>query len=136
MRALPAILALVAVTVAGGASGCHLGETPPERSEALRRIGRIAAHLAENGFIAIVAAGAASSAERARAREQSGKRFYEVHVAAAKEPADRGHEPSAAPDLRIDGGRRDLETDSLQIEHLLETAGVLGTERQGGEFAI
>jgi bifunctional enzyme CysN/CysC len=113
-----------------------LRNTPPERAEALRRLAGIAAHLAENGFIAIVAAGPASAAERARTREQSGRRFYEVHVAATREGADRGHEPSAAPDLRIDTSRHDLETDSLQIEHLLETAGVLGTERQGGEFAI
>jgi bifunctional enzyme CysN/CysC len=113
-----------------------LGDTPAERSEALRRIGRVAAHLAENGFIAIVAAGPASTAERARAREESGRRFYEVHLAVASERPDCKHGPSAAPDLRIDAGRHDLETDSLQIEHLLETAGVLGTERQGGEFAI
>jgi len=112
-----------------------LGDTPPERSEALRRIAHVAAHLAENGFIAIVAAGPASTAERARMREDSGKSFYEVHVAAARETADRDG-PSPAPDLRIDTGRHDIETDSLQIEHLLETAGVLGTERQGGEFAI
>ena len=112
-----------------------LGDTPAERSEALRRIAGVAAHLADNGFIAIVAAGPASMAERAHTREQSGKGFYAVHVAATGGPADRD-EPSAAPDLRIDAGRHDLETDSLQIEHLLESAGMLGTGREGGEFAI
>jgi bifunctional enzyme CysN/CysC len=123
-------------TVLQAGLNADLGDTPPERSEALRRIGRLAAHLAENGFIAIVAAGTASAAERARTLEERGKRFYEVHVGAASERPDCEHGPSAAPDLRIDAGRHDLETDSLQIEHLLETAGVLGTERQGGEFAI
>jgi hypothetical protein len=57
-----------------------------------------------------------------------------VHLAAAGR-ADAPCEPQA-PDLWIPAVRDDIETSSLQIEHLLETAGVIGTERQGGEFAI
>jgi bifunctional enzyme CysN/CysC len=113
-----------------------LGDTPDGNSEALRRIAGMATHLAEHGFIAIVAAGSASPADRALTRQTGGKRFYEVHVAAAADPAGCAGEPKAAPDLQVDSGRHDLETNSLQIEHLLETAGVIGTERPGGEFAI
>ncbi len=115
-----------------------LGDTATDRAETMRRIAQIAAHLANDGFIALVAAISPSAHERAQAREIAGKRFYEVHVATSAEPlqhADPTYEPPVAPDLRIDAGH-DLETNSQQIEHLLETAGVIGSERPGGEFAI
>jgi bifunctional enzyme CysN/CysC len=127
-----------------GGLNADLGDTTSDRSETMRRIARVAAYLAESGFIAIVAAVPPAADERANAREIGGKRFYEVHVDTSAEPlehadlehADRAYQPPAAPDLKIDSNRHDLGTNSLQIEHLLETAGVLGTERPGGEFAI
>jgi bifunctional enzyme CysN/CysC len=111
-----------------------LGDTPAEHGEGLSRIAAMAAHLAGNGLIVIVAAGSPSSGALAQARVIGGRRFYEVHVAAAGR-ANAPCEPQA-PDLWIDAPRHDIETSSLQIEHLLETAGVIGTGRQGGEFAI
>jgi bifunctional enzyme CysN/CysC len=123
-----------------GGLNADLGDTPADRAETTRRTAEVAAHLAQNGFIAIVTAVSASAAGRARAREIGGKRFYEVHVDAAAETgaSDATYEASGAPDLRIDTKRHDLETNSLQVEQLLETAGVIasGDRPAGGEFAI
>ena len=116
------------------AFNADLGDAPAEHGECLRRIAAMAAHLAANGLIAIVAAGSPSGTALAQARAIGGRNFYEVHVATAGR-ADAPCEPQA-PDLWIHAVRDDIETSSLQIEHLLETAGVIGTERQGGEFAI
>jgi bifunctional enzyme CysN/CysC len=117
-----------------------LGDTPADRAETLRRTAEVAAHLARNGFIAIVAAASPSAADRVRARAIGGKRFYEVHIdpAAGPDAPDAAYEAPAAPDLRIDTKHHDLETNALQVEHLLETAGVIasGDRPAGGEFAI
>jgi bifunctional enzyme CysN/CysC len=117
-----------------------LGDTSTDRAETIRRTAEVAAHLARNGFIVIVAAVSPSAAGRALARGIGGKRFYEVHVDAAAETgaSDAAYEAPGAPDLRLDTNRHDLETNSLQVEHLLETAGVIasGDRPAGGEFAI
>jgi bifunctional enzyme CysN/CysC len=116
-----------------------LGDAPADRAETIRRTAAVAAHLAENGFIVIVAAVSPSAAGRAQARAIGGKRFYEVHVdVAAAGASDAAYETPSAPDLRLDTNRHDLETNSLQVEQLLETAGVIasGDRPAGGEFAI
>jgi adenylylsulfate kinase-like enzyme len=114
-----------------------LGDTPAEEAESIRRIAAVAAHLAQTGFIVIVAAVSPFAAERAQARAIGGKRFYEVHLDAASE-SDAAYESPSAPDLRLDASSYDLETNSLQVELLLETAGVIasGDRPAGGEFAI
>jgi bifunctional enzyme CysN/CysC len=113
-----------------------LADTPVDRAETLRRTAEVAAHLARNGFIAIVAAVSPSEAGRVQARQIGGKCFYEVHVDAAG--GDALYEPPPAPDLKLDTHRHDLESNALQIEQLLETAGVIhsGDRPAGGEFAI
>jgi bifunctional enzyme CysN/CysC len=113
-----------------------LGSAPADQAEAIRRIAEIAAHLARSSFIVIVAAVSPSAAGRARARQIGGKGFYEIHVDAGE--ADAAYEAPAAPDLRLDANRHDLDTNSLQVEQLLETAGVIasGERPDGGEFAI
>ncbi len=120
-----------------------LGDTPADSIETIRRAAEVAAHLARNGFIVIVDLPSPSAADRARARAIVGKGFYEVHADAAGEgdavhAADAAYEAPAAPDLRLDTRRHDLESNSLQVEHLLETAGVIasGDRPAGGEFAI
>jgi bifunctional enzyme CysN/CysC len=120
-----------------------LGDTPSDHAETIRRTAEVAAHLAGNGFIVIVAAVSPTAAGRAQARAIGGKRFYEIHVDAAGEVGaaagiDAAFEAPAAPDLRLDAKRHDLEANSLQVEHLLETAGVIasGDRPAGGEFAI
>jgi bifunctional enzyme CysN/CysC len=125
-------------TLQGGLNA-DLGDTPAEEAETIRRTAEVAAHLAESGLIVIVAAVSPSAAGRAQARAIGGKRFYEVHVdAAAAGASDAAFEPPSAPDLRLDTSRHDLETNSLQVELLLETAGVIasGDRPAGGEFAI
>jgi bifunctional enzyme CysN/CysC len=114
-----------------------LGDTPAAEAESIRRTAAVAAHLAQTGFIVIVAAASPSAAGRAQARAIGGKRFYEVHLDAASE-SDAAYESPSAPDLRLDASSYDLETNSLQVELLLETAGVIasGDRPAGGEFAI
>jgi bifunctional enzyme CysN/CysC len=114
-----------------------LGDTPADRTERLRRTAEMAAHLARSGFIAIVAALSPSAAGRAQAREIGGKGFYEIHLDAAP-GIDAAYEPPGAPDLRLDAQRHDLETNAVQVEELLATAGVIrsGDRPAGGEFAI
>ena len=113
-----------------------LADTPADRAEKVRRLAAVAAYLANGGFVAIVAAASPSGAERALARQIAGKHFYEVYVAATA-GVDYYEAPSA-PDLRIDTERYDVETNSLQVERLLETAGVIHSHERpaGGEFAI
>ena len=71
-----------------------------------------------------------------QAREIGGKCFYEVYLDAAG--SDASYEPPGAPDLKLDTHRYDLQSNALQIEQLLETAGVIhnGDRPAGGEFAI
>jgi bifunctional enzyme CysN/CysC len=120
-----------------------LGDTPADRAETIRRTAEVAIHLARNGFIVIVDSPSPSAAGGAQARAIGGKCFYEVHIDAAGEAGaanavDAAYEAPAAPDLRLDTKRHDLETNSLQVQHLLETAGVIasGDRPAGGEFAI
>jgi bifunctional enzyme CysN/CysC len=117
-----------------------LGDTLAAEAEAIRRTAEVAAHLAQAGFIVIVAAASPSAAGRAQARATGGKRFYEVHLDTASdiETHDAAYEAPGAPDLRLDAKRHDLDTNSLQVEQLLETSGVIasGDRPAGGEFAI
>jgi bifunctional enzyme CysN/CysC len=114
-----------------------LGAGPADQAETIRRTAEIAAHLAGDGYIVVVAAVSPTQAGRAQARAIGGKRFYEVHADAAT-AADAAYEAPVAPDLRLDTHRHDLDTNSLQVEQLLETAGVIasGDRPAGGEFAI
>jgi bifunctional enzyme CysN/CysC len=117
-----------------------LGDTPAAAAEAIRRTAEMAAHLAQSGFVVIVAAASPSAAGRAQARAIGGKHFYEVHLDAtgAPEASDAAYEAPTAPDLRLDAKRHDLDSNSLQVEQLLETTGVIasGNRPVGGEFAI
>jgi bifunctional enzyme CysN/CysC len=114
-----------------------LGARPADQAETIRRTVEVAAHLARNGFIVIVTAVSPTEAGRAQARAIGGKHFYEIHVDAAA-AAGAAYEAPVAPDLKLDIHRYDLDTNSLQVEQLLETAGVIasGDRPAGGEFAI
>jgi bifunctional enzyme CysN/CysC len=114
-----------------------LGARPADQAETIRRTAEVAAHLARNGFMVIVAAVSPTEAGRAQARAIGGKQFYEIHVDAAA-AAGAAYEAPVAPDLRLDIHHHDLDTNSLQVEQLLETAGVIasGDRPAGGEFAI
>jgi bifunctional enzyme CysN/CysC len=62
-----------------------LGFLPQERSENIRRIGEVAALFADAGVIVITAFISPYVADRARARQASGDRFFEVYVKAPLE---------------------------------------------------
>jgi bifunctional enzyme CysN/CysC len=119
-----------------------LGFSSEERAENVRRLGEVAAHLARNGTIAIVAAVSPSSASRDRARLAAGAHFFEVHVAApadvceARDPKghyrkarageipnftgiDASYEAPAAPDLALDTSTVTVADSVAAIEALL-----------------
>ena len=119
-----------------------LGDAPVDRAETIRRSAETAVHLARSGFIVIVDVASPSAADRAQARAIGGKGFYEIHAdqagaAGTAHPADPAYETPATPDLRLDTGH-DLDTNSREVELLLESAGVIasGDRPAGGEFAI
>jgi bifunctional enzyme CysN/CysC len=128
-----------------------LGFSPADRSENIRRIAEVAAHLKREGFVAIVAAVSPAAADRAQAREIVGERFYEVHVAAplavceARDP--KGHyrrarageiavftgvsapyEVPEAPDLSIPSDSLDASASAMQLDAFLEEVGVIWPE--------
>ncbi len=69
-----------------------LGFTADERSENIRRVANVAAFLAQNGHVAIVALVSPTRADRARAREVGGTLFHEVFVRASLEVCE-GRDP-------------------------------------------
>jgi bifunctional enzyme CysN/CysC len=69
-------------TLRTGLNG-DLGFTPTDRSENIRRTAEVAAFLARQGQIAIVALVSPSAYDRALARDIGGPLFFEVHVKAS-----------------------------------------------------
>jgi bifunctional enzyme CysN/CysC len=131
-----------------------LGFSAADRTENVRRIAEVAAHLARNGVIAIVAAVSPSAADRAAARAIAGSRFYEVFAAAPPDICEqrdpKGHyrrarsgaiagftgvsapyEAPAAPDLAVATHVLEITAAVDQLERFLEEVEVLaGGERQ------
>jgi bifunctional enzyme CysN/CysC len=128
-----------------------LGFSPRDRSENIRRLAEVAAHLARNGHIAIVAAVSPAAEDRAEARRIGNDLYREVYVAtsaAVCESRDpKGHyakaragdlkgftgigqdyQPPANADLTIDTADRSVVDGVDQIERLLEATGVLFSE--------
>ncbi|MBW8902587.1 MAG: adenylyl-sulfate kinase, partial [Bradyrhizobium sp.] len=72
-----------------------LGFTAADRSENIRRLAEVAAHLARNGHIAIVAAVSPSREDRAAARDRADTLFREIYVATPREVCEardpKGH---------------------------------------------
>lgn len=144
-------------TLRGGLNA-DLGFSPAERTENVRRLAEVAAHLARNGLIAIVAAVSPTRDARAAARRVAGAAFYEVHVATtvavceARDP--KGHyrkaragalaqftgvgadyEPPENAELTIDGGATSVEAAAEEIERVLEGT-VLAPRAAPPEFTI
>ena len=111
-------------TLRTGLNG-DLGFTPEDRSENVRRTGEVAALLARNGIIAIVALVSPFVRDRQRAKETGGALFHEVYVRASVETCAKrdpkglyarakaggiaqftgvsaGYEPPTAPAMVID----------------------------------
>jgi bifunctional enzyme CysN/CysC len=128
-----------------------LGFSAADRSENIRRLAEIAAHLAKNGHIAIVAAVSPARADRAAARRIADSAFREIHVAtpaAICESRDpKGHyakaragalqaftgigndyQPPLDCELTIDTSNRSVTEATEEIERMLARTGVLFEE--------
>jgi bifunctional enzyme CysN/CysC len=68
-----------------------LGFSAADRSENIRRLAEVAAHLARNGHIAIVAAVSPSMEDRAAARRIAEPAFREIYVATPADVCERRH---------------------------------------------
>jgi bifunctional enzyme CysN/CysC len=125
-----------------------LGFSPKDRSENIRRIAEIAAHLARNGHIAIVAAVSPARDDRAAARRIADELFREIHISTPAEVCEsrdpKGHYAKArsgalpgftgirndyeAPlnaELSIDTSSRSIIDATDDIERLLADTGIL-----------
>jgi bifunctional enzyme CysN/CysC len=125
-----------------------LGFSPADRSENIRRLAEIAAHLARNGHIAIVAAVSPSAEDRAQARRIGDTLFREVYVATPAEVCEardpKGHyakaragnlvgftgigqdyQPPTDAELTLDTSTGSTLDGVDQIERLLVDSGVL-----------
>jgi len=134
-------------TLRAGLNG-DLGFSAKDRSENVRRLAEVAAHLARNGHIAIVAAVSPSTEDRAAARRIAGDLFREIYIAT---PADvcesrdpKGHYAKAragnlngftgigndyeaphASELTIDTSHRAIADATGDITRMLSRTGVL-----------
>jgi bifunctional enzyme CysN/CysC len=137
-------------TLRAGLNG-DLGFSPQDRTENIRRLAEVAAHLARNGHVAIGAAVSPSREDRAAARRIADAAFREVYVAT---PADvcesrdpKGHyakaragtlkaftgivndyQPPARPELSIDTSARTVSDVTDEIERMLAETGILFDE--------
>jgi bifunctional enzyme CysN/CysC len=130
---------------------CDLGFSAVDRSENIRRLAEVAAHLARNGHIAIVAAVSPSRDDRAAARRIADAAFREVYVATPAEVCEgrdpKGHyakaragalhgftgiandyQPPADCELTIDTSTRSVTDATDEIERMLARSGVLFQE--------
>jgi bifunctional enzyme CysN/CysC len=128
-----------------------LGFSAQDRTENIRRLAEVAAHLARNGHIAIVAAVSPSADDRAVARRIADEAFREVYVATSAEVCEsrdpKGHyakaragslhgftgigndyQPPTASELSIDTSARSVSEVTDEIERMLMTSGILFDE--------
>lgn len=113
-----------------------LGFSPVDRAENIRRLAEIAAHLAANGHVAIVAAVSPALADRAAARRIAGDRFREIYVATSADVCEqrdpKGHYAKARagglPNFTGIGNDYQPPTAS---ELVLDTAGLSVSEAVG-----
>lgn len=125
-----------------------LGFAAGDRAENVRRLAEVAALLAKNGTVAIVAAVSPVSADRAMARELVGERFFEIHVATPlrvceeRDPkglykrarageirgftgVDSIYEEPAAPDLTLHTDQTTVDAAISGLVSLLRDTGIL-----------
>ncbi|RJF77706.1 adenylyl-sulfate kinase [Rhodopseudomonas palustris] len=125
-----------------------LGFSPEDRAENIRRLAEIAAHLAANGHVAIVAAVSPALDDRAAARRIAGEHFREIYVATPAEVCEqrdpKGHyakaragalqnftgigndyQPPVASELTIDTSAHSVAEAADQVEAMLASSGIL-----------
>jgi bifunctional enzyme CysN/CysC len=129
-------------TLRTGLNG-DLGFTPEDRSENVRRTGEVAALLARNGIIAVVALVSPYARDRQRAKETAADLFHEVYIRASVETCARrdpkglyarakaggiaqftgvsaGYEPPTAPAIIIDTEQLSREQSVDALERYLD----------------
>ncbi len=129
-------------TLRTGLNG-DLGFTPEDRAENVRRTGEVAALLAKNGVIALVALVSPFARDRARAKETAGDLFHEVYIRASVETCAKrdpkglyarakagaiaqftgvsaGYEAPTAPAIIIDTEQMSLEAAVNALERYLD----------------
>jgi bifunctional enzyme CysN/CysC len=125
-----------------------LGFIPADRTENIRRLAEVAAHLARNGHIAIVAAVSPAAEDRAAARRIADTAFREIYIATPVEVCEsrdpKGHyakaragalhaftgigndyQPPAASELTIDTSILSVTEATDRIERMLAQSGIL-----------
>ncbi|UZE48446.1 adenylyl-sulfate kinase [Rhodopseudomonas sp. P2A-2r] len=128
-----------------------LGFSAQDRSENIRRLAEVAAHLAKNGHIAIVAAVSPALEDRAAARRIADAAFREIYVSTPAEICEqrdpKGHYAKAragalhgftgignnyqapgAVELTIDTSQRSVADATDAIERMLAETGILFDE--------
>jgi bifunctional enzyme CysN/CysC len=128
-----------------------LGFSVEDRRENIRRLAEVAAHLAKNGHIAIVAAVSPSREDRALARQIADTAFREIYVSTPPDICEsrdpKGHyakaragnlaaftgiandyQPPLDCELNIDASARSVSEAAAAIEHMLLESGVLFEE--------
>jgi bifunctional enzyme CysN/CysC len=128
-----------------------LGFSDDDRSENTRRLAEVAAHLARNGHIAIVAVISPSAEDRAAARRIVDTGFREIYVATPVEVCEhrdpKGHyakaragalhaftgvghfyQPPTKCELTIDTSTRSVSEATDEIEQMLVRSGILFDE--------
>ena len=125
-----------------------LGFSMQDRSENIRRLAEVAAHLARNGHIAIVAAVSPLEEDRAAARRIADTAFREIYVSTSAEVCEsrdpKGHYAKAragslhgftgigndyqspiTSELTIDTAARSVTEATDEIEQMLASSGIL-----------
>jgi bifunctional enzyme CysN/CysC len=128
-----------------------LGFIPADRTENIRRLAEVAAHLARNGHIAIVAAVSPAAEDRAAARRIADTAFREIYISTPMEVCEsrdpKGHyakaragamhaftgigndyQPPAASELTIDTSICSVTEATDEIERMLARSGILFDE--------
>jgi bifunctional enzyme CysN/CysC len=128
-----------------------LGFIPADRTENIRRLAEVAAHLARNGHIAIVAAVSPAAEDRAAARRIADTAFREIYISTPMEVCEsrdpKGHyakaragamhaftgigndyQPPAASELTIDTSICSVAEATDEIERMLTRSGILFDE--------
>lgn len=126
-----------------------LGFSQAERSENIRRTAEVAALLARDGHLVVVALVSPAAADRDKARAIAGGLFHEVHLKAsldiceARDPkglyrkarageikdftgVNAPYEAPEAPELVLDTGVEKFETSIARLIGYLESRGVIG----------
>jgi bifunctional enzyme CysN/CysC len=134
-------------TLRAGLNG-DLGFSAEDRSENIRRLAEIAAHLAHSGHIAIVAAVSPAAEDRAQARRIGAEHFREVYVSTPAEVCETrdpkghyakaragqlagftgtagGYEPPENAELTVNTAERPVLNSIVEVERMLTATGVL-----------